>query len=261
MQQEEDKKRKQAKDKLFRRIKRQVGRAIGDFNMIEEGDRVMVALSGGKDSWTLLHILHALKKRAPIDYDIVAVHVDAGFPDFRRDLLQKYLLDFGAPWHIETTEINGIIEQKLRPDSSICAFCSRLRRGVLYSVADRLDCNKVALGHHLDDAIETLLMNQFFVGRLAAMSPKMLADNGNQTILRPMAYVEETDIAEFAELFELPVLSCECPAEGQFDKNRQAMKQMIKDLAVDIPEIRRSMLRAMRNVQPRYLMDNGLQSF
>lgn len=250
--------RKQQKEALFRRIKRKVGQAIGDYAMISAGDRVLVAISGGKDSWTLLHMLQALQKRAPIDYSLVPVHVDAGFPQFRRDLLATELAQFGLTSHIETTEISAIIEEKLHPDTSYCAFCARLRRGVLYSVADRLGCNKVALGHHLDDAIETLLMNQFFVGRLAGMSPNMLADNGRHRVIRPLAYVEEADIAHFAQLFQLPVFDCGCPAEGLWDTNRQRIKQLITELSGEIPDIRRSMLRAMRNVQPRHLMDPHL---
>ena len=240
--------------KSFHAIRREVGRAIGAFDLIQAGDRILVALSGGKDSWTLLHVLHALRARAPIHYEIVAVHIDAGFPDFDRQGLASALAVTAVPFHLERTEIAGVIAAKLRPGSSYCALCARLRRGNLYAVADRLGCNKIALGHHLDDAIETLLLNQFFVGRLAAMSPKMLADNGRHTIVRPLIRVEERQIVLFAGEAELPIFPCACPSSGKFDVNRQRMKRLVADLAVDIPHVRRSLLKAMGNLQPRHLL-------
>ncbi len=245
-------------DTLYRKIKKQVGQAIGDFNLIEQGDRIAVAVSGGKDSYTLLHILDALRKRSPVHYELVAVNVDAGFPDYRQDLLAAHLAAHGFPHHLETTDCYRIIEAKLRPGSSYCAFCARLRRGVLYSVADRLGCNKLALGHHRDDFIETLLLNQFYVGTLKAMSPRLLADNGRHTVIRPLVYVAESDIIEFARRQEFPVISCACPASGRFDLNRQRMKQLVRELETEIPHIRSSLLRAMGNVQPRHLLDPHL---
>jgi len=248
-------------EKLFRRIKKLAGRAIGDFNLIEDGDRIAVGVSGGKDSYTLLHILDSLRRRAPIRYELVAVNVDAGFPGFRKDLIAEHLREEGFAAHFETTDCSAIIEQKLRLGSSYCAFCARLRRGVLYSVADRLGCNKLALGHHLDDFIETLLLNQFYIGTLAAMSPKLLADNGRHTVIRPLVYVEESNIAEFASRNAFPIVGCSCPVVGTVDQKRQRMKQLIADLAKEIPDIRHSMIGALGNVQPRHLMDRRLTSF
>ena len=243
------------REKLFQQIKRQTGKAIGDFQLIEEGDRIVVGVSGGKDSYTLLEVLSALQKKAPINYELIAVNIDSGFPGYRKDILERYLRDQNYSYHLEASDAYQIIEEKRRPGSSYCAFCARLRRGVLYTVAERLGCNKIALGHHLDDFIETLLLNQFYVGTLAAMSPKMLADNGKQTVIRPLVYVEESDIIEYSQLAEFPLICCSCPVAGGVDQKRQRMKQLINQLSEDIPRIRNSMIAALGNVQPRHLLD------
>jgi len=242
-------------DALYRKIKQQVGQAVGAFDLIGAGDRIAVAVSGGKDSYTLLHILDALRRRAPVRYELVAVNIDAGFPGYRKELLAAHLAEHGFTCHLEATDCSRIIEEKRRPGSSYCAFCARLRRGVLYTVADRLGCNKIALGHHLDDFVETLLLNQFYVGTLKAMSPKLLADNGRHTVIRPLVYVAEADIIEFARRNAFPIICCTCPVYGRVDQQRQRMKRLLGELAKDIPHIRRSMLRAMGNVQPRHLLD------
>jgi tRNA 2-thiocytidine biosynthesis protein TtcA len=242
-------------DGLFRSIKKQVGQAVGDFNLIEAGDRIAVGVSGGKDSYTLLHILDALRRRAPVRYELVAVNVDAGFPGYRKERLAAHLAEHGFPVHMETTDCYRIIEEKRRPGSSYCSFCARLRRGVLYTLADQLGCNKIALGHHLDDFVETLLLNQFHVGTLKAMSPKLLADNGRHTVIRPLVYVAESDIIEFARRNALPIICCACPVCGQADQQRKRMKRLVRELEQEIPHLKRSMLRAMRNVQPRHLLD------
>ncbi|MDH3807721.1 MAG: tRNA 2-thiocytidine(32) synthetase TtcA [Desulfuromonadales bacterium] len=243
---------------LFRKVKRLTGQAVGDFNLIEDGDRIAVAVSGGKDSYALLHILAQLQRRAPINYELIAVNVDAGFPGYRKGVLEDYLMQCGFQMHMESTNCTEIIEEKRRPGSSYCAFCARLRRGVLYSVADRLGCNKIALGHHLDDFIETLLLNQFYVGKLAAMSPKLLADNKRHTVIRPLVYVEESDIIKLARQNEFPVIDCGCPVMGQEDQKRQRMKQLLTELADENPYLKRSMIRALSNVQPRHLLDREL---
>jgi tRNA 2-thiocytidine biosynthesis protein TtcA len=242
-------------DDLYRRIKKQVGQAIGDFNLIEAGDRVAVAVSGGKDSYTLLHILDALRRRAPVRYELVAVNADAGFPGYRRDVLAAHLADHGFTYHMESTDCYRIIAEKRRPGSSYCAFCARLRRGVLYTVADRLGCNKLALGHHLDDFIETLLLNQFYVGALKAMSPKLLADNGRHTVIRPLVYVAEQEIREFARRNAFPLIGCACPEAGTGDLQRQRMKRLVRELSGEIPHLRSSLRHALANVQPRHLLD------
>ncbi len=247
-----------AENRLFQRIRKQVGKAIGDFQLIEDGDRIAVAVSGGKDSYTLLHVLEALRKKAPIKYELIAVNFDAGFPGYRKEVIAQHLRENNFAYRMEKTDSYRIIEEKLRPGSSYCAFCARLRRGVLYTVAEQLGCNKIALGHHLDDVIETLLLNQFYVGTLAAMSAKLEADNGLHTVIRPMVYVAEADIREFSRLREFPIIHCGCSAAATEDQQRQRMKQLINDLSRDIPQIRNSMLAAVGNVLPRHLLDNSL---
>lgn len=242
----------------FRKIKKLTGKAVGDFALVENGDRIAVAVSGGKDSYALLHILEQLRLRAPIRYELIAVNVDAGFPGYRKDILQSYLQECGFTVHMETTNCSQIIDAKRHPGSSYCAFCARLRRGVLYAVADRLGCNKIALGHHLDDFIETLLLNQFYVGALKAMNPKLLADNQRHTVIRPLVYVEESDIVTFAQQNEFPTIDCGCPMMAQEDQKRQRMKQLLTELHKENRYIKRSMLRALSNVQPRHLLDRQL---
>ena len=244
------------KEKLHNRIKRSCGKAIGDFNLIEDGDRIAVAISGGKDSWTLLHILEDLRQRAPVRFELVAVNFDPGFPDYRTDLVEDYLQRHHLAYQMEKTESYAVIEEKRRPGSSYCAFCARLRRGFLYSVAQRLDCNKLALGHHLDDFIETLLLNQFYAGKIAAMSPKMLADNGVQTVIRPLVYVEEALIRDYSARCDFPIISCGCPMAGEQEElqKRQRMKRLIGDLSEEIPQLRNSLLSAMGNVHQRHLL-------
>lgn len=242
--------------KLHNRIKRSCGKAVGDFNLIEDGDRIAVAVSGGKDSWTLLHILEDLRRRAPVRFELIAVNFDPGFPDYRSDLLADYLQRHNFIYHLEKTTSYAVIEEKLRPGSSYCAFCARLRRGFLYSAAQRLKCNKVALGHHLDDFIETLLLNQFYAGKLAGMSPKMLADNGVLTVIRPLVYVEEELISDYSARCDFPIISCACPMAGEQEQlqQRQRMKRLIRELSSEIPEIRHSLLGAMGNVHHRHLL-------
>jgi len=218
-----------------------------------------VAVSGGKDSYVLLHLLESLRRRAPVRYELVAVNVDAGFSGYRQEVLAAHLQEHGFATRLQSTEMSRIIDAKLRPGSSYCAFCARLRRGVLYSVCDELGCNKLALGHHLDDFIETLLLNQFFVGKLAAMSPRMLADNGRQTVIRPLVYVEESAVATLAAELQVPIIDCGCPVQGTEEQQRQRMKRLVGQLAQEIPQLRRSLLGAMGNVQPRHLLDFDLQ--
>ena len=242
----------------FRKVKKLTGQAIGHFNLIEPGDRIAVAVSGGKDSYALIHVLHELRRRAPIDYELIAVNVDAGFPGYRKDVIETYMKECGYQVHMQATECADIIEEKKKPGSSYCAFCARLRRGVLYTVADKLGCNKIALGHHLDDFIETLLLNQFYIGTLAAMSPKLLADNQRHTVIRPMVYVEEVDIIKFARQNDFPVIDCGCPVMGEEDQKRQRMKRLLAELHKENKYLKRSMIRALSNVRPRHLLDKDL---
>jgi tRNA 2-thiocytidine biosynthesis protein TtcA len=244
---------------LFRRLRHAVGRAVADFTMIREGDRIAVGVSGGKDSYTLLLLLEELRRRAPIDFELVAVTIDSGYPGFRGDVVRKYVTSLGIPCHLETTNHYEIITEKRRPGSSYCSICARLKRGALYGLVDSLGCNKLALGHHSDDFIETLLLNQFFVGSLKAMSANMLADNGRTTVIRPLVYAAEQDIIRFSRESALPVVCCRCPVCGAADQQRKRMKELLKGLEKDIPHIKSSMLKALSNVHPRHLLDRRLQ--
>lgn len=247
------------RNKEYTRLKNAVGRAIADFDLIREGDRIAIGVSGGKDSWTLLHILEDLRRRAPVKYELMAITIDSGYPGFRSADISRYLEENGFNHHLEKAEHYAIIKEKRRPDSSYCSICARLKRGSLYGLAKQYGCNKLALGHHLDDFIETLLLNQFFVGSLKAMAPSMLADNGETTVIRPLVYVEEREIIPFARENRFPVVCCCCPVCGTADMQRKKMKQLLSDLQKTIPNIKRSMLRALANVQPRHLLDRRLQ--
>jgi len=248
-------------DALFHKLRKLTGKAIGDFNLIEAGDRIAVGVSGGKDSYSLLHLLDTLRRRAPVKYELVAVNVDSGFPGYRKEVIEQHLAEHGFDYRMVPTDCYRIIEEKRRPGSSYCSFCARLRRGVLYSAAAELGCNKIALGHHLDDFVETLLLNQFYVGTLKAMSPKLLADNGQQTVIRPFVYVEERDIIAFCRANAFPVVCCACPVCGVVDQKRQRMKRLLRELATEIPQIKRSLIGALGNVHPRHLLDRQLKSF
>ena len=246
-------------DRLFTRLKNRVGRAIADYNLIEEGDRIAVAVSGGKDSYTLLHILETLRRRAPVRYELMAINIDSGYPGFRADIIEEHLREHGFGFHMEKTDHYGIIKEKRRPDSSYCSICARLKRGVLYGLAQRYNCNKLALGHHMDDFIETLLLNQFFVGSLKAMAPSMLADNGLTTVIRPLVYVPEEDIIPFSRNNRFPVVCCCCPVCGSADQQRKRMKELLKTLEKENPFVKKSLLKALANVQPRYLLDRRVK--
>lgn len=245
-------------EKLYKRIKNAVGRAVADHSLISDGDRIAVGVSGGKDSYTLLHILEAMRHRAPIKFEIVALTVDSGYPGFRTDIIEAHLEEHGFRHHTEKTDHYGIIQAKRRPGSSYCSICARLKRGALYELADKLGCNKLALGHHLDDFAETLLLNQFFVGSLKSMAASMLADNGQTTVIRPLVYVTEAEIIAYSGYREFPVVCCRCPVCGEADQQRKRMKNLISTLERDIPHIRQSLLRSLSNVQPRHLLDRML---
>lgn len=245
---------------LFRKLRHAVGKAVADFGLIEAGDRIAVAVSGGKDSYTMLLLLDELRRRAPVRFEIVAVTVDSGYRGFRCDIIEEFVKSRGVPCHVEKTTHFDIIAEKRRPGSSYCSICARLKRGVLYGAAARLGCNKLALGHHSDDFVETLLLNQFFVGSLKAMSARMLADNGETTVIRPLVYAAEADIIRFSQEAALPVVCCCCPVCGKADVQRKRMKKLLKELEQEIPHIKSSMLKALSNVHPRHLLDRRLQS-
>jgi len=236
-------------------LTRKAGRAIQDYRMIQEGDRVLVAVSGGKDSYVLLDLLDTLRRRSPIRFDLVACNVDQGYSGFRSDLIEEHLRSGGYAYHIETTEIAATIRKKMDPEDTHCSLCARLRRGVLYRLADQLGCNKIALGHHADDVIETLLMLQFFNGQIKAMPPVLRAENGRHTVIRPMVYVWEQEVIDYARDRGFPVVCCCCPACGDSSLQRQQIKSFLKRLEEGHPGIKASLLKATRNVQLPHLMD------
>lgn len=244
---------------LFKKLRHGVGKAIADFGLIEKGDRIAVAVSGGKDSYTLLLLLEDLRRRAPIPFELVAINIDSGYPGYRTDVIEGFLRDNHFNYRMLPTEHYSIIQEKRRVGSSYCSICARLKRGALYEIAQNLGCNKLALGHHQDDFIETLLLNQFFVGSLKSMAASMLADNGVITVVRPLVYVLEEDIIRFSRQVSLPVVCCCCPVCGTADLQRKRMKLLLKDLQADIPNVKSSLLNALSNVHPRHLLDPSLR--
>lgn len=241
-------------NKLEKRLSRLVGQAIGDFNMIEAGDRVMVCLSGGKDSYGLLDILLKLRARAPIDFEIIAVNLDQKQPGFPAEVLPNYLKGLGIPFHIETQDTYSIVKEKVPEGKTMCSLCSRLRRGILYRVATEIGATKIALGHHRDDILQTLLLNMFFGGKLKGMPPKLTSDNGEHVVIRPLAYVEEKDLIRWAEVREFPIIPCTL-CGSQTDLQRQQMGEMLRLWEKQFPGRVQSMFRALHNVVPSHLMD------
>ena len=239
---------------LERRIRRFVGRAIGDFGLIENNDRILVALSGGKDSWTLLHVLERLRQRAPVGFSLAAVTVHPGFPGFRIDGIGSYLREKGFEHHVVCAPIHKMILEQLGPGDSPCSLCSRIRRGVLYTRAAELGCTKIALGHHRDDFIETLLLNQFYNGKIKAMSPLLRADDGRNIVIRPLVYVPEDDIVRYASLAGFPVTCCACPSCGDPDRKRVKIKKLLAELEREQPGIKASLLAALADVEQRHLL-------
>jgi tRNA 2-thiocytidine biosynthesis protein TtcA len=246
--------------RLLRRLRHGIGRAVADFGLIEEGDRVAVAVSGGKDSYTLLLLLEELRRRAPISFELVAVNIDSGYPGYRTDVIERFLRENGFTYRMVPTKHYDLIQEKRRPGSSFCSICARFKRGELYTTARGLGCNKLALGHHQDDFIETLLLNQFFVGSLKAMAASMLSDNGETVVIRPLVYLAEEDIIRFSREAALPVVCCCCPVCGTADLQRKRMKRLLKELEQDIPHVKNSLLKAISNVHPRHLLDRRLQA-
>jgi tRNA 2-thiocytidine biosynthesis protein TtcA len=251
--------------KLERRIARATGRAVADFKLIEEGDRILVAISGGKDSWALLRVLDKMRKRAPFRFELVAANIDQGYAGFRQDAIEDYVAARGYEYHMEYFNIAKLIEEKTAPGSTPCALCSRMRRGALYGLAEKHGCNKIALGHHLDDFIETALLNMLFVGRLAAMAPKLLSDDGKNVVIRPLVYVEEKEIRAYAQKMHFPIVCCQCPIMcGETvhgDYKRRMLKKLIDELEVAIPGVRHSLIASLGNAQPSHLLDRDLYDF
>jgi len=246
--------------KLEKRLCRQVGQAIVDYNMIEEGDRVMVCMSGGKDSYGMLDILMKLKARAPIDFTLVAVNLDQKQPGFPDHILPEYLKKLGIEFHIETQDTYSIVKKNIPEGKTMCSLCSRLRRGILYRVARELKCNKLALGHHRDDMLQTFFLNMFFGGKLKGMPPKLTSDNGEFIVIRPMAYVAEKDLIRWAEHRQFPIIPCTL-CGSQENLQRKQVGNMLREWDKKFPGRLETMYTALQNVVPSHLMDAKLHDF
>ena len=246
--------------KLEKRLCRQTGQAIVDYNMIGEGDKVMVCLSGGKDSYGLLDILLKLQARAPVRFELIAVNLDQKQPGFPDHILPEYLTQLGVPFHIETQDTYSIVKRVVPEGKTMCSLCSRLRRGILYRVASELGATKIALGHHRDDMLATLFLNMFFAAKLKSMPPKLVSDDGRHTVIRPLAYVAEKDLIRWAQVREFPIIPCTL-CGSQTNLQRQQVGQMLKDWDKKFPGRLDNMARAMQTVVPSHLMDRQLFPF
>lgn len=246
--------------KLQAHLRGQVGKAIGDYRMIEHGDRVMVCLSGGKDSYTLLDMLLSLQRRAPVSFELVAVNLDQKQPDFPVEVLPRYLDELGVPYRIVEEDTYSVVKRVIEPGKTMCGLCSRLRRGVLYRVASELGATKVALGHHRDDIVETLFLNMFYGGRMKAMPPKLLSDDGKHVVIRPLAYCAERDIARYAHGRGFPIIPCKL-CGSQDNMKRREVKAMLAKWEQEDPGRSDRLFRSLQNVTPSHLADRDLFDF
>ncbi len=243
--------------RLRRDLGRDIGHCIGDFDLIEDGDRIMVCLSGGKDSYTMLDLLERARRKAPIRFELIAVHLDQGHPGYDGSALERWLADEGFEHRIVREDTYSLVTERVPEGKTYCSLCSRLRRGVLYNVAEELGCTKIALGHHRDDAIETLLLNLFFAGSVGAMPAKLRTKDGRNTVIRPLLYAAEETIAEYASLRGFPILPCDlCGSQEQLW--RKQVKALLSDLEKRAPRVRQSLLSALGNVRPTHLLDRAL---
>jgi tRNA 2-thiocytidine biosynthesis protein TtcA len=246
--------------KLEKRLCRQVGQAIMDFNMIEEGDRVMVCVSGGKDSYGMLDILLKMQQRAPISFELIAVNLDQKQPGFPDHILPAYLKQLGVPFHIETQDTYSIVKKVIPEGKTMCSLCSRLRRGILYRVADELKITKIALGHHRDDMLQTFFLNMFFGGKLKGMPPKLVSDDGGHIVIRPLANVAEKDLTRWAAHRAFPIIPCTL-CGSQENLQRKQIGNMLRDWEKQYPGRIESMFTALQNVVPSHLMDTKRHDF
>ena len=256
----QDKKLKTRQNKLQKRLRREMGQAIEAFNMIEEGDKVMVCLSGGKDSFVMLDILMNLQKSAPIAFELVAVNLDQKQPGFPEHVLPHYLSELGVPFHIVERDTYSVVKSVVPEGKTTCALCSRLRRGTLYGFAEQIGANKIALGHHRDDILETFFLNMFYGGKLKSMPPKLVSDDGKNMVIRPLAYAREKDIAAYAELRGFPIIPCNL-CGSQENLQRQVIKEMLQGWDKSHPGRIETMFRSLCNVVPSHLADVELFDF
>jgi tRNA 2-thiocytidine biosynthesis protein TtcA len=244
--------------KLEGALDSRIGKAIAEYNMIEPNDRIMVATSGGKDSWALLFTLRRLSEKAPVSFKIAAVHVDANFPGQSTEPIEEYLKQHGFEYEVLRTGIYELLKMKLDPRDNPCSFCSRMRRGAIYGRAKKGDFTKIALGHHKEDLMETFLMNLFFVGQLRAMAPKYVTDDGAHVVIRPMIFVGERLISRYAEVMKFPITD-DCPYKGDKASKRDEMKMFIRELERKNPKVKKSIMKAMSNVDTVHLLDKKLR--
>ncbi len=247
-------------NKLSKRLMREAGRAIADYNMIEAGDRVMVCLSGGKDSYAMLDILMTLRQRAPIDFEIVAVNLDQKQPGFPADILPEYLTKLDIPFHIETRDTYSIVKRLIPEGKTTCSLCSRLRRGILYRVASELGATKIALGHHRDDILATFFLNMFYGAKLKAMPPKLVSDDGRHTVIRPLAYITEADLIAYAQVKQFPIIPCNL-CGSQENLKRKEIGEMLAQWDKKDPGRAWNSFKALANIAPSHLMDTTLFDF
>ena len=243
--------------KLEKRLLHDMGRAIAEFKLIEEGDKILVGVSGGKDSFTMLHLLKKLQQRAPIDFSLVAVNLDQGHPGFPAAQLEAYLKAQNVPVQMLRQDTWSIVKRLVPEEETSCSVCSRLRRGILYNAAQELGCSKIALGHHRDDLIETLLLSMLFSGKTRSMPPRLLSDDGRNVVIRPLCYAAESDIKAFAESAKFPIIPCDL-CGSQENLQRKRVKRLLDELSKDHPAVRRSLFAAMSNVMPEHLLDARL---
>jgi len=245
---------------LHKRLRRLVGSAIADFNMIESGDRVMVCLSGGKDSYALLDILRSLQSHAPLQFELIVVNLDQKQPGFPKHVLPEYLTKISVPFRIVEQDTYSVVKRVIAGGKTTCSLCSRLRRGVLYRVANEIGATRIALGHHRDDILETLFLNLFYGGKLKAMPPKLVSDDGRHIVIRPLVYCKEKDLAAYAEVEDFPIIPCNL-CGSQKNLQRQVIKEMMQQWDKKFPGRLETMFTALRNVQPSHLVDNVLHDF
>ena len=247
-------------NKLAKRLRRQVGQAIADFNMIEAHDKVMVCLSGGKDSYALLDVLLGLREKSPVPFELFAFNLDQKHPGYPEHILPDYLTSLGVPFRIEEQDTYATVKRVIPEGKTMCSLCSRLRRGVIYRVAAEIGATKIALGHHRDDMLQTFFLNAFFGGKLKSMPPKLVSDDGKHVVIRPLAYAEERDLEAYAEVKQFPIIPCDL-CGSQDNLQRQQVKQMLRDWERQFPGRVETIFRALQNASPSHLLDRSLYDF